>query len=193
MYTPLEEQPSKIHIGIYITSVFILGVFCVIDLALHEWFDYCFWNIGLVYATSIFNESSLASAYTTCDDNRENIEMICPNACSNIQHFEIAGGMMITMSVFSLIGLILLAIMHIVLLCGKKINYRFAWLIMFVPFLTYLGGLVIYCAIANTVNLQTYYGPSFDMKGGMIFAIIIIIFMAVNLVHGIIFTRRYLI
>jgi hypothetical protein len=206
MYAPLEESPPKLHIFIYLASAIILAVFCVIDLALHEWFEYCYWHIGLVYADSnndlstYSGENSISNAHDdACDGktNKSSMQTICPDLCDNLKKFETAGGLMIAFSVLTFISLIVVIGMHLVLLFKKQLRFKFAWLFMILPLLTYMLGFIIFCATADVSGIRgtKSHSPSprdFEWKGGMIFAVIIIIFMGFNLVHGMIFTRKYL-
>ena len=87
----------------------------------------------------------------------------------------------------------------IMLLCKKKVNFRCAWLFMFLPFTSYLLGFIVYCAISDISGIKDVNSPNsgldpknFTWEGGMIFAVIIIILMSANLGHGMLFTRKYL-
>ena len=202
MYTPLTEEPQKFHIFLYVGSVSVLILFCVIDLALDEWFKYCYWNIGLVNASSwnYSSQNSISDAHDlACGSFQKTLEYVCPELCTNLNHFEIAGGMMIMFSIFTFAGFGIVLIMHLLLLCKKKVNFRFAWLFMFLPFTSYLLGFIVYCAISDISGIKDVNSPNsgldpknFTWEGGMIFAVIIIILMSANLGHGMLFTRKYL-
>lgn len=206
MYTPLEESPPKLHILIYLASALILAVFCVIDLALHEWFEYCYWDIGLVYAKSFTDlndfsgENSISNAHDdACDKLKSIMQNLCPDLCDNLKKFQTAGALMIAFSVLTFLALIVVFGMHFMLLFKKQLKFKFAWLFMILPLLTYMLGFIIYCATADVSGIRGTKNLSglpssrdFEWKGGMIFAVIIIIFMGFNLVHGMIFTRKYL-
>ncbi|OMJ67704.1 hypothetical protein SteCoe_35068 [Stentor coeruleus] len=205
----LTGDPPKLHIYIYLASALILAAFCVIDLALHEWFEYCYWHIGLVYAESstdnyLFSgESSISHVYyDACDksDTLKNaMQTFCPDLCDNLTNFRIAGGLMITFSILTLLSFIVVIGMHCMLLFKKQPNFKFAWMLMILPLMTYMLGFIIYRSITDTgvikvtKNLSGFTDPKdFEWKGGMIFAVIIIIFMGFNLIHGMIFTRKIL-
>ena len=206
MYTTLSEDIPKLHIFVYIGTALVLSLFCVIDLSLNEWFKYCYFSIGLVYGSSSLdgygNENSIPDIRDDfCNGGlvEKNIDYFCPSFCTNSKNFATAGGMLIAFSIFTLAGFAILILMHSLLLCRKKANFRFAWLFMLVPLLTYMAGFIIYCAIANVGGLKGVRknkngaNPvNFEWKGGMVFTVIIIIFMAANLVHGILFTRKHL-
>ena len=217
MYTALSEEINKLHVYINLLATVILSVFCVVDMALEDWFEYCYWNIGLVKANPFGDyfsgESTIADAHDdACDssDVKTIIEHLCPDLCDNLKHSELSGGFLITFGVFTIISFIFVFLLHLLLLCKKRVNMRFTWTLLFAPILFWLLGFVLYCSIIQTSdirgtkdiddepNKKTWkflFGRSpsdFQMEGGMIFAIIILIFMAFHLAHGLIFTRRYL-
>lgn len=203
MYTSLSEPPPRFHILLYLGSVSILVVFVVIDLALNEWFKYCYFKIGLVNAecslTGFSNEHTMSDVrddFCNGGSNEKYIEISCPSFCDNVKNFEVAGGMMIAFSIFTLAGLGLVILMHLMLLCMKRVNFKLAWMFMILPLFSYMLGFIIYCVVGDVSGLKGVRSESgsvnFEWKGGMIFAVIIIIFMGANLVHGMIFTRKHL-
>ena len=208
MYTNLDEPPPKFHILIYIGSTLVLGLFAIIDLALQEWFKYCYFNFGLIYGDSTFDGYSNENTISDIKDDFCNggaietyIKNACPGFCDNVDHFQTAGGLMIAFSIFTFIGFCFTLIMHIMLLCRKRISFRFSWLFMILPFVSYFAGFVFYCIAADTSNIkgvkkappQVSNPKNFKWEGGMIFAVIIIVFLCANMVHGLIFTKRHLI
>lgn len=217
MYTPLSEDINKLHVFINIVSTIVLSVFCVVDMALENWFEYCYWNIGLIKADPFGDyfsgESTISDAHDdACDshDIKTVIQDICPDLCDNLDNAKLSGGFLIAFGVLTILSFIFVFLIHVLLLCKKKVNMRFSWTILFTPLLFWLGGFVLFCSIIDTSgirstkdiddqpnkkSLEYLFGRSpsdFEMQGGMIFAIIIIIFMAIHLGHGLIFTRRYL-
>lgn len=218
MYTSLPEDISKLHVLINLACSVILSVFVVVNLSLDDWFQYCYWKIGLIKADSsesyFSGENSIKDAHDdACDSSKikDAMQELCPDLCDNLKNAELAGGFFIAFSVLTMIGLIFVLLLHILLLCKKKVNMRCAWLLLFVPLITWLGGFILYCSIIKTSDIRSTNNPedqknplkyyeyvgthgsdNFEMKGGMIFAIINIIFFAAHLAHGLIFTRKYL-
>ncbi|OMJ65101.1 hypothetical protein SteCoe_39303 [Stentor coeruleus] len=206
MYTRLNEDPPKLHIFIYLASALILVVSCAVDIALDEWFEYCFWYFNLFYAnvenSTFSGDHSISHLHDdACDesDDRDFIQAVCPEFCDNLDKFQTAGIIMIVFTGLTFFALILVISMHFMLLFKKRLNYKFAWLFMILPLLTYMLGFIFYCIVADvsgirgTKGSQGFGNPKdFEWKEGMILAVIIIVFMGFNLAHGMIFTRKFL-
>ena len=64
---------------------------------------------------------------------------------------------------------------------------------------SFFVGFIVYCIVANTSGIQPVrkhngsgqVPKNFQLKTGMILAIVIIILLACNLIHGFLFTKKY--
>jgi len=174
------------HYLIYIVAGLVLFAAVIVNLSLHTWFSYCLWNYGLVYGSShhdysyhFSDESSLADIKSdACGSIRDDIQRECPRFCDYINYFMSAGGIMLFCGIASLIFLLFSVFFHYWKKDKPSFHMKGIWVFVCFPSAFYIIGLVLYCIVGDFANLETTDKgkddvKDFEMKGGLIMAIVL--------------------
>jgi hypothetical protein len=157
-------------------------LFCVLaNLAVKDWARYCFWDFGLIRAECFTSISDFADESTildvigdTCGSLRPIIESICPNACTNIYNFAIAGGILMCFSAVSCFTTIICIFFHIRALLDSEIQIKTISFFMCLPFVSFTIGFLCYAGISGVfkgIEVSGNYNTwNLDISIGFYFA-----------------------
>ncbi|CAG9333249.1 unnamed protein product [Blepharisma stoltei] len=187
----------------YLAASLVMITLIIIDLALHEWFTYCLWNFGLVYASSwtgrkLWDGASSISDVKddACGSYKLYVESSCPGFCEHIDNFIGAGGTMLAFGIaailFNLIamGLVIWRMRH------PSFRFEIATLFFIMPTLQYFLAFIIFYGVAEIPELEEVHkigniNPhEYGMAGGMILAIVIIILQFSLMIYSLMVTRK---
>ena len=163
MYEKLGElnfTSRYMYLGYGICS-FLLIICIIVNMSLHKWFEYCFWEFGLFYGGKIYDEIALHDEYTifdvhsdACGSVKLVYEEVCPDLCDYLYRFAGAGGAMIFFGIICLIFHLILMWAHCVKSSQSKLKIKFFWIILFCPTILYTLGLVLYISILNPLGVE---------------------------------------
>ena len=149
------------HIVLYVGINIIVCILTIVNLSLQEWFDYCWWHIGLVNVDPTGDFYGLEEWDTLselrdkiCGDRQDEFEKYCPNICDNIYNFSYAGGLMILTGVLVLLSSLLTIFLHVQLYRKPHIRVTFVGKYIMLPFIFYFLGILCYVGIINLPNLE---------------------------------------
>ena len=100
MYKQLEGYvKNRYHYLIHAVLTFLTMIATVVNMSLHRWYVYCFWEFGLFYASKLYDEIALHDEYTIFDVHSEDcgsvkliFEEVCPDLCDYLDRFAGAAG-----------------------------------------------------------------------------------------------------
>ena len=199
-YLAHRSVRKRHHMAFIIFSILII-LATAVDLALHPWFRYCWWDFGLVYANSfttytiLNNESTISDVNSDiCESLKEFIDDICPEFCSYINSFQISGAFMIIFGTLSLIFNFVAILFH--LWSFFKVQFKFQKISVFLvlPSCFYICGLIIFNCVLNFLNIKqpktnNYQTSSKEMKFGYTLSFIIAPFTVLLAIYGLAKTR----
>lgn len=193
----------------YVFSAY--GVFCalliLVDLALSGWYEYCFWEFGLVhsslltYISNLNNEGTISEAKTdACGAQKGAVESYCPGVCSALGEFDSAGIVMLFFGIITLIFQVTVIYFHLHKLKKPWFKMSYTWFLMISPFAMYLIGFITFLITMDPTGLSTPSNPhiyatdhspkDFAVKPGISLCIAVIAFLAIQAVYGLLVTRK---
>ena len=198
MAATLLPGVKKFLIG-YCVLALILFILTIVDMALTEWYDYCFWKFGLVSA-SLLPHSEGASDESTingvkddiCSGSDSNYDGLCPDVCDNLSHFRDGGAVMVFFGVLTLLGLLGTGALHGLALMGRPWKNKLFWLWINAPLITWLLGTIIDGAVSNIASIDKTHSPAKNAKveGGVGLCIVLVIAFVAKSGLAIVFTRK---
>ncbi|CAG9322399.1 unnamed protein product [Blepharisma stoltei] len=184
---PKEPKPlSKYHYIVYSVFSFISIVATLVDLALSEWYQYCWWTFGLVFAEpntrfdSFENEGSIGDVKSdSCGSLKHLVNTNCPGFCSHIDGFDNGGAVMILFGTLAMLFNAICIFFHILKLYRSNFKLKIISPLSFLPSFLYILGFSIYFGVAKFSDLEETNGKrfgtkDFEMKGGLLLGFTII-------------------
>lgn len=151
------KRTFLVYIGLSIA--YILSTLA--NLAVQDWYDYCYWTFGLIHGKSFTkikdfeNEKTIMSVRgDACGSLQNFIEIECSDACDQIKKIETAGIVYIIFTMCSIISSIICTFFHYRVYIDHKIELRSIGLFMIAPFVFNLIGLSVYLGVGDFVNLR---------------------------------------
>jgi len=184
---------------IYVVLALILLILTIVNLALNDWYEYCFWKFGLVSAEPIDSDLGASKKDTIgavkdaiCGSDEDGYDSFCPGVCGNLKGFRDGGAVMIFFSVLALITTLGSGALHVLAIIGRSWKSKLYWVWINLPLGVWLLGTIIYGIVANIGSIDKTKGIANDVKveGGVGLCIFLVLFhIAVN-VYAMIFTRK---
>ncbi|CAG9310372.1 unnamed protein product [Blepharisma stoltei] len=198
------EKPkvAKYHHIIYISASAIIFILIIVDLALNRWFSYCWWDFGLIYAgtftdfENLQNENSISDVKSdACGSLKGLIEGSCPDFCDYIDDFQSAGAVMVFSGIATLISIAACIFFHFLAFNRSAFRFRVMWVFLIMPTFWYSLGYVIYLGVGKfgdikSTSSQRFKSENFEMKEGMILAIVVISLNVMLMAYSFIKTKR---
>lgn len=198
-----QSGPSRVHLMVYIGVQVVLIALIITCLALNEWFKYCFWEFGLVYAHSFYPSLQEANDDTTIADVRSDfcdqdtwVDNYCPEFCSYISGFQSAGGFMVFIGVITLLCAVTTVVFHALALAGRPLKHWLVWVWLSLPGTLWLLGTIIYGGVTNLVGINSVHrdkdlrAKDAEVKGGLVLCALIVVFQAFLLLYAMLTTRK---
>lgn len=211
-----EEQPllkfstpvKKVYLGGYIVASFTLIALTIAAVSLSEWYTYCYWDFGLVRANTFLKNSAFRSEDTisdvradSCYGLKDTIEDACPDFCKFPLRFELAGALLILLTIVSILSQIFSTFYHFVRyrrLDFKLKSARFLVIFTFtLQFAAFMGYYFIagFYALKDTKNtksadLQGDETKHFEWKAGMGMYLTLVVLQFLLMIFGLIFTAK---
>lgn len=189
----------KKYLIIYVVLAFILLVLTIVNLALSNWYNYCFWKFGLV-STELIDSDSGASKKDTinsvhkdiCGSEEEAYNYLCPGVCDNLKNFRDGGAVMVFFGTLTLVALLATGALHVLSIIGRTWKSRFYWVWIQLPMAIWLLGTIIYGIVANIGSIDDTRGQADDVevKGGVGLCIFMVLLQVAVTVYAVIFTRQ---
>ena len=195
----------KLYLLLYIFSAISLIAVTITALSLHEWFTYCYWNFGLVRASTTQKDSAFKNQNTiadvragSCYGLKDTIQAECPSFCNFPTRFELGGAFIIILSIISIISQIFSVFYHF--LRYKKADFQlssinflicFTFSLQFVGYLGYyfIGGFVSLKGTHN-IRLDSIDPTDFEWKAGNILFVILLVAQFSLMMFGLFFTSK---
>ena len=169
-YLTHRSVRKRHHIVFIIVSI-ISFLATIISMAMHSWFRYCWWDFGLVYASSFTtftnfkNESTISDVSSdSCESLKGFVDKSCPDFCNYIGNFEIAGGLMIFFGTLSLIFNFLCILFHIWSFFKVQFKFKKIGVFLVLPSLCYCIGFLIYISLINFLDLKDPSGKDTEAE-----------------------------
>lgn len=191
----------KRHHIVFIVTAVVIIISIAVDLSLHEWFKYCWWDFGLVHASSFTtftnfdNESTVSDVYSdSCQSLKSLVEDNCPNFCTYLNRIEIGGIFMIIFGTLSLIFYFIIVLFHVWSFFKVAFKFKKIWVFLVLPSIFYLSGIIIYNCCVNILVIENPKTGKFDIASpkievGMYYSYTIIPFTLLHTAYGLIKTR----
>ena len=166
---------------IIISIIYICSI--LINLGLPTWFQYCYWNFGLISANSFtdikdFSEENLivATQGDACGSLKDLISNYCSDVCNNIDNFRIGGILLICFSLASCISTSLCIFFFFRVLNDETLYLKSLSLFMFFPFIFLVAGFSTYVGLCDFININSRgsfenISRKFSLKEGFYMAI----------------------
>lgn len=175
----------KRHHIVFIIASTLLFIGITISLFLHSWVKYCWWDFGLIYASSFTtftnfeNESTISDVNSdSCQSLESFVERNCPDFCSYISGFEIGGGLMVLFSSLSLFFHFFCILFHIWSFFKVQFKFKRIGVLLVLSSACYLVGFFIYICLLKFFDLKNPVGKEnqaekFHIEIGLYFAFVI--------------------
>ena len=199
----LAGSGERLHLIIYSSVQLVLIVLLIICLALNDWFKYCFWEFGLVYAHSfrwrirdVYDDTTISGVRDDWCEDSDSVEYFCPSFCTYISSFESAGGFMVFIGVVTLLSAVATVVMHVLALFGRPLKHWLVWVWMPLPAGLWLLGTVIYGGVTNLAGIDDVRGhhpydpKNAEVEGGLILCAILVVLQCFLLLYGLLTSRK---
>lgn len=188
-----------VYIGVQVVLVALL----ITCLALHEWFKYCFWDFGLVYAHSFYPSLQEADDDTTiaevrsdwCDEDTD-VGYYCPGFCTYISGFQSAGGFMVFIGVVTILSAVATVALHALALAGRPLKHWLVWVWLSLPSAVWLLGTIIYGGVTNLAGVEAVHRNKVlrprdaEAKGGLVLCGVLVVLQGFLLLYALLTTRK---
>ena len=195
----------KLYLLIYIVSSLVLIAMTIVSISLEEWFTYCYWNFGLTKASTILANSAFKNEQTiadvrkdACHGLKEEIQDECPHFCNFPTRLEVAGALILFLTIVSVISQIFSLFYHVVRY--RRIDLRFSciWFLILLTFLLQFSGFLGYYLIGGFVSMDSVTNKEFqkdspndfEWKAGLIMYTTVLCLQFALMIFGQIFTRK---
>lgn len=184
---------------IYVVLALILLILTIVNLALSDWYEYCFWKFGLVSSELIDSDSGASKKDTIgavkdaiCGSEEAGYNYICPGVCDNLKGFRDGGAVMIFFSVLTLLALLGSGALHVLAIIGRSWKSKLFWAWINLPVVVWLLGIIIYGIVSNIGSIDDTKGEAsnVEVKGGVGLCIFLVLLQIAVNVFAIIFTRK---
>ena len=195
--------PSRVHLIVYISVQVILTALTITSLALHEWFKYCFWDFGLVYAHSFYPSVQEVYADTTIADVRSDwcdqdtgVDDYCPEFCTYVSGFQSAGGFMVFIGVVTILSALTTVALHALALAGRPLKHWLVWVWLSLPGAIWLLGTIIYGGVTNLAGVETVHRTKVlrpkdaEARSGLILCAVLVVLQGFLLLYALLTTRK---
>jgi hypothetical protein len=217
MFEELEEKSptvEKKYLLLYTIGSLVLIILTLISVSLDEWYTYCYWNFGLIKASTFIEGSAFRNEQVIADVRADacyglkyTIELDCPNFCDYPYRFEFGGAFILLSTIIALIVQIFTFFHHLVKLRRPDFKQSNIAILMIVIFLLDFIGFIGYYFISGFVDLKSVDNVqdpdegvltqtssndpvNFEWKTGMPMYLVLIILQFFLMIFGIIFTRK---
>jgi hypothetical protein len=195
----------KVYLLIYIISSLLLTALTITTISLEDWFTYCYWDFGLTKASTILKDSAFKNEDTiadvrkdSCHGLKDEIQNECPKFCDYPTRFEVAGALILFVSIVSVIPQVFSMFYH--LLRYRRGDFKFrsitclillSFCLQFVAFLGYyfISGFVKIDSVSNE-KIQKKSPNDFEWKAGLILYVCLIILQFFLALFGMLITRK---
>ena len=204
MYIESKIKPQSVtrtQKFLYVISSFAIIILKIVDLALHNWFTYCWWDFGLIYGGTFTsfknfqNENSINDVQNdACESIRALVSKYCPSFCEYISNFEEAGLAMMFFGVISIVAEVICLAFHLWNFFYHSFRFKKIWAIMALPKFLYILGFLIWFGVSKPHSINSVHsGPrieGFKFKEGFYLAIIILVLDMLLMLYGLLKTRK---
>lgn len=192
---------GKRHHIVFIAASTAVMLTIAIDLSLHKWLKYCWWNFGLVHAstfttfTNFKDEGTISDVRSdSCQSLESLVEKMCPDFCTYIDRIELGGIFMIIFGILSLMFYLISILFHLWSFFKAQFKFKKIWVLLVLPCVFYLLGLAIYHAALNVLSIKSPDTHRFEtaapkIEVGMYLSFSIAPFTVLLTVYGLLKTR----
>ena len=200
-----SSRVSKAFLIGYIVASVCLIALTITTISLERWFTYCYWDFGLTKATTILKDSAFKNEDTiadvrkdSCHGLKDEIQNECPDFCDYPTRIEIAGAIILFVTIVSVISQIFSLFYHILRL--RRADFKLKSItcliilsscLQLVAFLAYyfISGFVKIDSVSNK-KIQKESPNDFKWKEGLILYTILVCLQFLLAVFGILTTRK---
>lgn len=168
---------------IYIILSIIYICSTLANLVLPVWFQYCYWDFGLITGYSFtdikdFSNEQLIVAIQVeaCGSLESFISHSCDNICNKVHNFRIGGILLIAFALSSCISTMLCIFFSARVLSDSSLQIKSMSLFMFFPFVFMTAGLSCYVGLCDFLKINDKgefdnISRQFSLKIGLFVAI----------------------
>lgn len=147
------------------------------------WFQYCYWDFGLIYAKSFtsikdFNQetSIVAVQGDACGSLRHLLNKSCDDVCEHVNNIRIGGILLAGFILASCIASMICIFFHARVLNDPGLKVKSITLFIFFPFLFLTIGFALYVGLCDFLNINNKgsfgnISRKFSLKEGFLMAI----------------------
>jgi hypothetical protein len=166
-----HRSVRKRHHIVFIVCSIIQMLSIAISMALHNWFSYCWWDFGLVYAnsfttfTNFNNEQTISDVNSdACQSLRILVEQNCPHFCDYLPKIEVGGIFMILFGTLSLIFYLVGILFHVWSFFKVQFKFKKIWVFLVLPSVMYITGAIIYNCSIDILGIDRPDTSRFEVK-----------------------------
>lgn len=185
----------------YIVLSFLVIAVKITDLSLQVWFKYCWWQFGLITASSITNYTNLENETliidvenSACRSLKPLVKYYCPEFCDNIVKIEHAGYCMLIFGIFSMITESICLGFHVWNLYHKESHFDRIWALIVIPKLLFALGFVIWYGLIDPENIKyiehKHQARPFELFEGFYVACAVLALDFCLMIYGLRWTQR---
>lgn len=197
---------SKKYLLIYIFSSILLIAFTIVAISLHDWFTYCYWNFGLVRASTFLHNSPFKNEDTisdvradACYGLKDTTENECGKFCDFPTRFELGGAFILLFTIISVVSQTFTLFYHF--LRYKRKDFKlgaigflicFTFALQFVGFIGYyfIAGFILIKNVSGHKRIGDSLPKDFEWRAGMVIYLILFVLQLGLMIFGLIFTKR---
>jgi hypothetical protein len=196
---------NKLWFSIYMLGSAALVAYTIVAVSLNQWFQYCYWQFGLIHADTFLKNSAFKSEDTisdvradSCYGLKQTVESECPKFCDFPTYFEFAGFFILTFTILGIICQIFALFYHVLRFRRESVRVRFIVLLQGAPFVLEFVGFIGYYSIGRfyaiestkDLEIQNDRPKDFEWMGGMPIFVSVFVLQLGLMVLGIMKTRK---
>ena len=202
------KESNRVNKGFligYIAANACLIAMTITTISLEKWFTYCYWDFGLTKVKTILKDSAFKNEDTiadvrkdSCHGLKDEIQRECPHFCDYPTRFEIAGAIIMFVTIVSVISQIFCLFYHVLRLRRADFKFRSITCLMVLSACLQLVAFIVYYFISGFINIDSVSNKKiqkespndFEWKGGLILYTCLVCLQFILAVFGILTTRK---
>lgn len=206
MYIQVSQGPKtnvKVFKLIYILCSFAIIILKATVTVYRPWFDYCWWEFGLLSGSSLTNFSNFKNEYFISDIQNDGckslkplVENYCSGFCSKVNAIENAGLTMLFLSTSSVLFEILCFAFYVWNYFKESFKFNRIWLIIVMPRVLFAVGYGIWLGMIKPAEIKSFKehddkkNVNFQLAAGFYIATATIGLDVITMVYALIWTAK---
>ena len=201
----IKKDRSKQVKLFYMFCSILTIILKMIVLSLRSWYKYCWWDFGLITATSFKHYSNFKNENyiidvqnDACKSLKSLVDQYCSGFCGNIDNLEKAGMGMIFLGSFSIAIHLLCVGFHLWSYFYPSFKFKRIWVWLLLPTILNFSGFLSFYLVVKPYKIEDFdgvKGPTYDrtnftLENAFYTAIVTVVFDVCVMFFGFFKTRR---